>query len=57
MICDKCKDIIVIDEFKETNCIMCGEIITSSHLPPFKYCEECSINLNVCKQCGNDLED
>lgn len=57
MICDKCNNIAILNSFNETNCIMCGEIMTSPHYPPFKVCEDCSIDLNVCRQCGRDMKE
>lgn len=55
MVCNKCKEMIVMHAFSESNCIICGEEITTAHIPSYKACKECSEELNLCQKCGKEL--
>lgn len=53
--CEKCKEMIVAHAFSDGECKICGDKITSPHIPAFKVCEKCAIENNLCKQCGEPL--
>ena len=57
MICSKCKKIVALNSFSESNCIICGDLMTTPHIPSYKVCEECSLGLNVCQQCGEEFSN
>ena len=56
MVCNKCRNMIILNGFSKSNCIVCGNIIITSHTPSYIVCEECSKELNVCQQCGLEIE-
>lgn len=55
MTCNECKKIIILNGFSESNCIMCGDLITTPHIPSYKVCKGCSEEMNICQQCGKEV--
>lgn len=55
MVCNKCKKLIILNGFSESNCIMCGDLMTTPHIPSYKVCKGCSEEMNICEQCGEEI--
>ncbi len=56
MICEKCKKIIVLHAFTDTECEHCGDKIQTHHIPGYKICEKCSDKYIACQQCGLNIK-
>lgn len=52
MFCIKCEDIICLSAFSSGNCNICNKEIVTPYIPCYEVCEECSVDFNVCEQCG-----
>ena len=55
--CNKCKGMIVMHAFCNTECIKCGDKIKTPHMPGHKVCKTCSEKYNLCEQCGKELNN
>ena len=47
---------VVLHAFSEGECEMCGEKISTPHIPCDKVCNECSEKFNFCEVCGIIIE-
>jgi len=56
-LCNKCKEMIVMNAFSSSNCEICGRPINTPHIPAYRICEECSQYSGDCQQCGVNIED
>lgn len=59
MICNNCKNRVYSLSIAKTLCRICGDEITTNHMPGFKVCLQCSEEKKLCAQCGRqiDLDD
>ena len=57
MICEDCKNRIVLHAFSEGKCEICEQDVVTAHIPCDKLCDNCSIVYNKCKACGKDMEE
>lgn len=56
-ICEKCRKMIVMHSFIESKCKECDTKIITSHIPAYRYCNECAEKLSKCKQCGTNINN
>jgi len=56
-ICDKCKNMIVLNAISYGECHFCGKQIVCPHIPTYYACSECSTIHNCCEQCGTKLKE
>jgi hypothetical protein len=56
MICEGCKNIVVLHAFSDSNCSRCNEEISTPHIPAYEVCEACSEKEAVCQQCGKQMQ-
>ena len=54
--CDNCKNKVVMHAFSFGSCALCGEGISTSHIPLDLICSTCAENLGACESCGNKIE-
>ena len=52
MVCNDCKKIVVFNAFCSSKCKICGDLITTGHIPGYQICSKCSEEHNLCPQCG-----
>lgn len=55
MLCNKCKNRIVMHAFSEGTCEICNDKVITSHMPCNKLCKDCAENHGKCVSCGIDL--
>lgn len=56
MICEKCREGIYLQAMSKGKCIKCGKTTLTPHLPSYIICKSCSEKLNLCEQCGKELQ-
>lgn len=56
MLCDKCKNQMVMHAFSEGTCEICNSKVITSHIPCNKLCKDCGEKHKKCISCGKDLK-
>lgn len=54
--CKYCKNRVVMHAFSFGNCVLCGEEISTNHIPCDSTCSFCAEENKVCQSCGNKIE-
>lgn len=55
-ICKQCQGLVGLAAMQFTKCEKCNIQVVSPHIPHYKYCGQCAVELNVCKQCGEKMD-
>lgn len=53
--CNDCKNQVVMHAFSFSNCKICGEEISTPHLPSYVLCYDCAGD-DKCIQCGDKID-
>lgn len=54
--CNNCKNKVVMHAFSFGNCEICGEEISTEHIPCNQICLKCAEENNLCESCGIKIE-
>lgn len=56
LLCNRCRQRVVLCAYSEGKCKCCGEQILCVNTPPDALCLPCALKQNRCIHCGKELE-